>query len=88
MPYSASAAQPIIFKAHQLTPIKNLKILIQDHPKVAEHALTILINMTGDRQVLETVVTDDKFLDTVFAKIVVSPAPPSSSMICVWEGGR
>lgn len=70
MPYSA--AQPNIFKAEDLTPIKHLKFLIRDHPKIAEHALTILINLTGDQQVLESVATDDKFLDALFANIVVS----------------
>jgi hypothetical protein len=30
VPYSTE--QPDIFKADQLTPIKNLKILIRDHP--------------------------------------------------------
>lgn len=70
VPYSA--AEPNIFKTEELTPVKHLKFLIRDHHKIAEHALTILINLTGDQQVLESVATDDHFLDAAFAKIVVS----------------
>lgn len=95
VPYST--AEPAIFKAEELKPIKNLKLLIKDHPvsreppnlsrrpgprtddrlmqKIAEHVLTILVNLSGDPEVLDELVKDEKFLDLVFAYIIVSPRP-------------
>lgn len=42
--------------------------------KISEHAVTILVNLSGDKDVLETLATDDKFLELVFSRIVVSSA--------------
>lgn len=42
------------------------------YQKIAEHALNILINLTEDPVVLESVATDEKFLEMVFSHIVVS----------------
>lgn len=39
---------------------------------VSEHAVNILINLSGDQEVLKNLATDEKFLDLVFARIVVS----------------
>ena len=49
--------------------------------KIAEHALTILINLSGDTEVLEFIATDDKFLGIIIANVVVCPPPlsPTSS---------
>ncbi|KAK3936389.1 protein HGH1 [Diplogelasinospora grovesii] len=78
VPYSS--AQPSIFKTNQLTPVKHLKFLVRDHPKIAAHALTILINLTADRDVLENVATDDKFLGIVLAN-VTDPAEPNANLL-------
>lgn len=39
--------------------------------KMAAHALTILVNLAADDDVLEILATDDKFLDLVLSKIIV-----------------
>lgn len=39
--------------------------------KVAEHALTNLINLSGDPDVLECLASDEKFLDLVLSFLVV-----------------
>ncbi|KAK3990084.1 protein HGH1 [Cladorrhinum sp. PSN332] len=90
VPYSLS--QPSIFKTEDLLPIKHLKFLVKDHPKIAEHALTILINLTSDQQVLERVATDDKFLDVVLS-YVTEPAEPNANLLAMllanmakWDG--
>jgi hypothetical protein len=47
--------------------------------KIAEHALTILVNLTGEQDVVELLAANDKFVDSLLAKIVVSlyqPRPP------------
>lgn len=38
--------------------------------------MTILVNLAGDSDVLETLATDDKFLDLVLSKIIVRFALP------------
>ncbi|CAJ2501934.1 Uu.00g047870.m01.CDS01 [Anthostomella pinea] len=78
VPYSIS--QPGIFKVDKLGPVKNLKLLVRDHPKIAEHIVTILINLSADREVLESLATDDKFLSEVFRQ-VVNPSEPNANLL-------
>ncbi|KAI5866630.1 DUF383-domain-containing protein [Durotheca rogersii] len=78
VPYSAS--QPAIFKAEKLKPINNLKLLIKDHPKIAEHVVTILINLAADREILEALATDDKFLEEILRQIIV-PTEPNANLL-------
>ncbi|KAI1638536.1 hypothetical protein F4809DRAFT_639435 [Biscogniauxia mediterranea] len=73
VPYSTS--QPSIFKTDNLKPVKNLKILIRDHPKIAQHVITLLVNLSADREVLECLATDDKFLSEVLRRITIVSEP-------------
>ncbi|KAI0596446.1 hypothetical protein F4775DRAFT_584935 [Biscogniauxia sp. FL1348] len=73
VPYSTS--QPNIFKADNLKPVKNLKILIRDHPKIAQHVITLLVNLSADREVLECLATDDKFLSEVLRQVTIVSEP-------------
>jgi hypothetical protein len=41
---------------------------------VADHALTILINLSVDRDVLENLATDEKFLTIILDRVAVSRA--------------
>ncbi|KEZ41187.1 hypothetical protein SAPIO_CDS7269 [Scedosporium apiospermum] len=63
VPYSLS--NPEIFKADDLRHIRNLMVLVRDHPRIAKSALTILVNLTGDRDVLESVATNEQFLSLI-----------------------
>ncbi|KAK4456696.1 protein HGH1 [Cladorrhinum samala] len=90
VPYSLS--QPSIFKSQELVPVKHLKFLVKDHPKNAEHALTILINLTSDQKILEYVASDEKFLDLLIG-YVTDPAEPNANLIAMllanmakWDG--
>ncbi|KAK3318519.1 hypothetical protein B0H66DRAFT_241397 [Apodospora peruviana] len=90
VPFSLS--QPSIFKTESLKPIKHLKFLVRDIPKIAEHALTILINLSGDPEVLENVATDDRFLGIAFA-YVTDPAEKNANLFAMllanlskWDG--
>lgn len=47
--------------------------------KIAEHVLTILINLAGDPDVLKDLVNDDKFIGVVLDHIVVSLLCPRKS---------
>ncbi|KAK6828614.1 hypothetical protein PG987_011955 [Apiospora arundinis] len=78
VPYSLS--QPDIFKADKFVPIKNLKLLVKDHPQIAEHVLTILINLSADREVLENLATDEKFLDTILSYVIL-PNEPNANLL-------
>lgn len=73
VPYSTS--QPSIFKSDNLKPVKNLKLLVKDHPKIAEHVITILINLAADREILESLATDERFLDEILRQIIVAAEP-------------
>ncbi|CAM1511638.1 Fc.00g091510.m01.CDS01 [Cosmosporella sp. VM-42] len=80
VPYSTT--DPIIFKADKLKPVKNLKVLVRDHPNISEHAVTILVNLSGDQEVLEEIVGDEKFLDLVFERIV-NPEEPNANFLAM-----
>jgi hypothetical protein len=38
---------------------------------MAGHAMTILVNLANDNDVLELIATDDQFMDLVLSKVVV-----------------
>jgi hypothetical protein len=42
--------------------------------EIAEHALTILINLTGDSAILQNVASDDRFLGFLHNNLVVCVA--------------
>ncbi|KAL8968566.1 MAG: hypothetical protein Q9197_004808 [Variospora fuerteventurae] len=82
VPYSKT--QPSIFKHDQLTPIKDLKLLVKDYAvpqwltrennrqPIAKNALTILINISTDPEILKSLSEDDAFLETIMARITVT----------------
>ncbi|KAI1304473.1 hypothetical protein F5Y03DRAFT_357422 [Xylaria venustula] len=78
IPYSIS--QPSIFKSDNLKPIHNLKLLIKDLPNIAEHIITILINLSADHEILENLVSDDKFVSEVLRQIIV-PVEPNANLL-------
>ncbi|KAK2066982.1 hypothetical protein P8C59_000756 [Phyllachora maydis] len=78
VPYSAT--QPAIFKTDELLPIKHLKFLIRDQPKIAEQAATILVNLTADQAVLSNVATDEKFLGILLSQLM-DPAEPNANVL-------
>jgi hypothetical protein len=45
-----------------------------DMQPVAKDALTILINISEDKDVLESLAGDDSFLDLLLSRITVSPS--------------
>ncbi|KAL2836220.1 hypothetical protein BJY01DRAFT_222326 [Aspergillus pseudoustus] len=64
-----SASKPEIFKRHQLLPIRDLKLLVRDYTPIASNVLTILINLSADEEVLDNLVSDDAFLETLILKV-------------------
>ncbi|KLU86213.1 hypothetical protein MAPG_05230 [Magnaporthiopsis poae ATCC 64411] len=80
VPYST--ADVAIFKSEQLTPIKNLKILIRDHPRIAVHAIHILVNLSADEEILKNLAADRKFTDTVFERIV-NPSEENANLLAM-----
>ncbi|TEA11481.1 Protein HGH1-like protein [Colletotrichum sidae] len=87
-----SQAQPEIFKTEGLTPIKHLKFLVKDHPKIAEHVLTILVNLTAEKDVLEFVATDDKFIGEL-VDLMIKPTEANGNLMAMllanmakWDG--
>ncbi|KAI0535680.1 hypothetical protein GGR58DRAFT_426742 [Xylaria digitata] len=78
VPYSIS--QPSIFKSENLKPIHNLKLLIKDLPNIAEHIITILINLSADHEILQNLVSDDKFVSEVLRQVII-PTDPNANLL-------
>lgn len=51
--------------------MKDLKILVKDYAPIAHNAITILINILDDKEVLENLAADDTFLETLLHLITV-----------------
>ncbi|KAE8377683.1 hypothetical protein BDV26DRAFT_262958 [Aspergillus bertholletiae] len=78
-----STAQPNLFKRHQLLPVRDLKLLVRDYTPIAKNALTMLINLSADQEVLSHLVDDDNFLENLFTKVtnVKEPNADDVSML-------
>ncbi|KAJ5385355.1 hypothetical protein N7517_003266 [Penicillium concentricum] len=63
-----STAQPELFKRHQLLPVRDLKLLVRDYIPIAKNALTILINLSSDEEVLK-LLAEDEFVEDLLAKL-------------------
>lgn len=91
---SYSKTQPAIFKTGQLSPVRDLKLLVKDYSvcrclsiqptllvthalqkPIAHSALTILINISADPEILESLAEDDLFLESIFNRITVGLPP-------------
>ncbi|KAG2412639.1 hypothetical protein HFD88_010196 [Aspergillus terreus] len=64
-----STAQPELFKRHQLLPVRDLKLLARDYTPIAKNALTMLINLSADEEVLANLAEDDAFVETLLIKL-------------------
>ncbi|KAJ5885336.1 Oligopeptide transporter OPT superfamily [Penicillium taxi] len=64
-----STAQPSLFKRHQLLPVRDLKLLARDYTPIAKNALTILINLSADEEILKSLAEDDQFIETLLLKL-------------------
>jgi hypothetical protein len=60
-----------LFKRNQLEPVRDLKLLVKDYAPIAKNALTILINISSDAEVLKSLAEDDKLLETLLSRITV-----------------
>ncbi|RDW77173.1 hypothetical protein BP6252_05226 [Coleophoma cylindrospora] len=80
VPYSLS--QPAIFKTNELLPIKDLKLLVRDYKQIAKEAITILINLSTDRDILEDLASDEEFINTLLSR-VTSPTEPNANLLAM-----
>ena len=75
-----STAQPNLFKRNTLEPISDLKLLIKDYTPIAKNALTMLINVSDDPEVVQTCIDDDVFLDEHADLVVCDLVSPSDDL--------
>ncbi|RCI10399.1 hypothetical protein L249_4394 [Ophiocordyceps polyrhachis-furcata BCC 54312] len=73
VPYST--AETAVFKADDLKPVRNLKLLVRDQPKIAEHVLDILVNLSADAVVLDHLAGDQRLLELLFLRLVDKQEP-------------
>ncbi|RDL31400.1 uncharacterized protein BP5553_09609 [Venustampulla echinocandica] len=78
VPYSLS--QPSIFKTNELLPIKDLKLLVRDYKQIAKDAITILINLSTDREILEDLASDKEFITSMLGRLT-NPAEPNANLL-------
>ncbi|KAL5120633.1 Protein hgh1 [Pleosporales sp. CAS-2024a] len=71
-----------LFKRNQLEPVKYLKLLIKDYAPIAKNALTILINISSDDEVLNALAKDDALLETLLSRIT-NPKEKSANEIAM-----
>ncbi|KZF21190.1 DUF383-domain-containing protein [Xylona heveae TC161] len=77
-----STAQPSLFKRVQLEPIKDLKLLVRDYGPIAKNALTMLINLSDDKEIVENLAKDDVLLESLLKRIT-SPKDPNANEIAM-----
>ncbi|KAJ5409695.1 Oligopeptide transporter OPT superfamily [Penicillium crustosum] len=77
-----STAQPDLFKRHQLLPVRDLKLLARDYIPIAKNALTILVNLSADEEVLKLLAEDEKFVETLLAKLT-NPKEPNADEVAM-----
>ena len=51
--------------------MKDLKLLVKDYAPIAKNALTMLINISADDEVLKDIGNDDAFLEMLLSRITV-----------------
>ncbi|KAK1818573.1 Protein hgh1 [Friedmanniomyces endolithicus] len=77
-----STAELWLFKRNQLEPVKDLKLLVKDYAPIAKNALTILVNISEDKEVLNNVVEDEAYLELLL-KRVTSQAEENADEQCM-----
>ncbi|KAJ6021680.1 hypothetical protein N7540_007184 [Penicillium herquei] len=70
------SSQPALFKSQQFLPITDLKLLTRDYPPIARSALTILVNLSGDEEILKILAEDDVYIETLLSKLT-NPKDPN-----------
>lgn len=70
-----SSAKPTLFKRNQLEPIKDLKLLSKDYEQIAKNALTMLINLTDDSEIVKNLIEDKDFIESLLRRITVRRSP-------------
>ncbi|KAJ5550726.1 hypothetical protein N7461_005424 [Penicillium sp. DV-2018c] len=77
-----STAQPELFKRHQLLPVRDLKLLVRDYTPIAKNALTMLVNLSGDDEVLKLLAEDDRFVEDLLVKLT-NPKEPNADEVAM-----
>ncbi|KAL5401379.1 hypothetical protein PMIN06_008455 [Paraphaeosphaeria minitans] len=74
-----SQADLPLFKRNQLEPVKDLKLLVKDYGPIAKNALTMLINISHDGEILKSL-NDDAFLEVLLSRITNKKEPNANEM--------
>jgi len=70
-----STAQPSLFKYNNLEPIKDLRLLVRGYTQIAHNAITMLINLSEDREILDILVSDKTFVEDVLLRLTSEKEP-------------
>ncbi|GAB7339467.1 hypothetical protein MBLNU457_6092t1 [Dothideomycetes sp. NU457] len=75
-----STAQPSLFKYNNLEPIKDLRLLVRGYSQIAHNAITMLINLSEDTEILTILVSDATFIEDVLVRLT-SPTEPNANLL-------
>ncbi|EMF11497.1 DUF383-domain-containing protein [Sphaerulina musiva SO2202] len=70
-----STSQPSLFKRNQLEPVTDLKLLIKDYAPIAKNALTILVNLTDDEEIVKKLIEDEACLESILRRVTDAKEP-------------
>lgn len=70
-----STAQPSLFKYNNLEPIRDLRLLIRGYTQIAHNAITMLINLSEDKEILDILVSDKTFIEDVLVRLTSATEP-------------
>jgi hypothetical protein len=65
----STAADHVV--GYSQTNLPLFKLLVRDYAPIAKNALTILINISSDTEVLKSLAKDDDFLESLLSRITV-----------------
>lgn len=55
--------------------MKDLKLLVKDYEGIAKNALTMLVNLSEDAEVLKSLTEDEAFLEVLLKRVTVCQWP-------------
>ncbi|KAH8689795.1 hypothetical protein BGW36DRAFT_389759 [Talaromyces proteolyticus] len=75
-----SGSETSLFKRQNMEPLRDLKMLVRDYTPIAKSALTMLINLSADGEILKFLADDDIFVETLLFKVTNPKEPNADDM--------
>ena len=57
-----------------MEPITDLKLIVRDYTPIAKNAITMLVNLSEDKEILKALAEDEPFVEVLLSQITVHKA--------------